>query len=135
MGVWNNIDKYNEEVTSFKTWFSAVCKYKAIDYRRKLKSKTANVELDENEPLEVLSIEDKMLIKEDISALKGVIESMSHVDRQIFIKKYILNEKIDDISKTLGITRASVDNRLSRGRKAIKKKWLKVTGGECYEKR
>lgn len=135
VGVWNNIDKYNGEVTTFKTWFCAVCRYKAIDYRRKLKSNTANVELDENELIEPLSVEDRVLIEEDIDALKGIIDSMPEVDRQIFIKRYILNEKIDDISKALGISRGAIDNRLSRGRKSIKNKWLKITGRQCYEKR
>ena len=53
---------------------------------------------------------------------------MPHIDRQIFIRRYILNEKIDDISKDLGITRGAIDNRLSRGRKTIKNKWLKLIG-------
>lgn len=128
VGVWNNIDKYDGKVSVFKTWFSAVCKYKAIDYRRKLKSKAVNVELDENEVIEPLSTEDKLLLQEDINALNGILKSMKEVDRQIFIRRYILNEKVDDISRSIGISRGAVDNRISRGRRAIKNKWLEITG-------
>ncbi|KMT20806.1 sigma-70 family RNA polymerase sigma factor [Clostridium cylindrosporum] len=135
VGVWNNIDKYSEEITSFKTWFSAVSRYKAIDYKRKLKSKDVNVELDENELVEELTIEDKIVIAEDVDSLRKIIDSMGDVDRQIFIKRYILNEKIEDISKALGIARSVIDNRLSRGRREIKNKWLEITGRQCYEEK
>ncbi|MEG0371769.1 MAG: sigma-70 family RNA polymerase sigma factor [Clostridium sp.] len=135
LGVWKNIHRYNENITSFKTWFSSVCKYKAIDYRRRLRGKAVDAKLDEDEIVDMLSVEDKVLISQDMDALNNIIEDMNLVDRQIFIKRYILNEKIDDISIALGITRGAIDNRLSRGRKIIKNKWLQVTGRQCYEQK
>lgn len=128
VSVWNNIDKYNEKIAKFKTWFSAVCKYKAIDYKRSIKTKALSVELDENTLIEPVSVEDRILAEEDVCDLIEIIDDMPHIDRQIFIRRYILNEKIDDISKDLGITRGAIDNRLSRGRKTIKNKWLKLIG-------
>ncbi|MEF9953472.1 sigma-70 family RNA polymerase sigma factor [Clostridium sp.] len=135
IGVWNNINSYDESITTFKSWFGAVCKYKSVDYLRRLKVKEKDITIEALEIVDPLTVEDKILISQDISALKTVLNGMGEVDRSIFIKRYILNENIPDICSELGINRGTVDNRLSRGRKAIKSKWLELTGRQCYEQR
>ncbi|MEG1311951.1 MAG: sigma factor, partial [Romboutsia sp.] len=35
LGIWNNIDSFDENKNSFKNWVGGISKYKTIDYRRK----------------------------------------------------------------------------------------------------
>ncbi|MEG2892830.1 MAG: sigma-70 family RNA polymerase sigma factor [Clostridium sp.] len=135
LNVWNNISCYDETLSSFKNWFGAVCKHRAIDYRRRLNKAPNLVEIDNYNIEEDIGLEDRVMLSQDINTLKDIIGKMGKVDRNIFIKKYILNEKVKDISEELGLTRGAIDNRLSRGRKLIKTKWLEVTGRHCYEQK
>lgn len=128
IGIWKNIEKYNPNVTPFKKWLIAVSKYKAIDYLRKLSKHQQTVELEENISIAKDNIEDKIIRDSEIATLHSVIMDMSEVDRDIFIKRYILNENISDIAKHLDMPRSAIDNRLSRGRKAIRNKWQKIIG-------
>ncbi|MGG7178358.1 sigma-70 family RNA polymerase sigma factor [Clostridium paraputrificum] len=128
VGVWNNIAKYDNNITTFKQWFIAVSKYKAIDYKRKLLNKNTNVELDEEKLTEPCTTEERIIMAEDMDTLRNIINEMKDVDKQIFIKRYILDESISDISEALGLSRGALDNRLSRGRKTIKNKWIEIMG-------
>lgn len=129
IGVWNNASKFNENITTFSKWIISVSKYKAIDYLRKLNKNQGTIELKEDITLLKDNIEDKFINKNNLSTLYQLIENMSTVDKQIFIKRYILNEDISIIAKELCVARSVVDNRLSRGRKVIKKKWQQLMGG------
>lgn len=128
VGVWNNISKYDESITTFKKWFISVSKYKAIDYRRRLKVKNPSQELNEDILIDSDSTEDKLIRENDISVLKNLINEMKDIDKKIFIKRYLEGESIENISKSLGYSRVAVDNRLSRGRKSIKNKWIEIMG-------
>lgn len=128
IGVWKNISKYNPSVTSFNKWLIAVSKYKAIDYLRKFSKYQQTIELEENISMEKDSVEDKIIRNSKMTTFYEIIMNMNEVDKDIFIKRYILNENISDIAKNLDISRSAIDNRLSRGRKAIKDKWQKIMG-------
>ncbi|HOB20817.1 MAG TPA: sigma factor-like helix-turn-helix DNA-binding protein, partial [Candidatus Atribacteria bacterium] len=58
--------------------------------------------------------------KEQKAELLEVILSFGDVDRAIFLRRYLLDESIDDICRTMGLSRQAVDNRLWRGRRAIR---------------
>lgn len=128
VGIWNNISKYDESITTYKKWFISVSKYKALDYRRRLKCKNNSQELNDDILIDSESTEEKLIREEDISTLKNLIDEMKDIDRQIFIKRYLEGESIESISKSLGYSRAAVDNRLSRGRRSIKNKWIEIMG-------
>ena len=99
--LWKNATKYNDNITTFKKWLVAIS--------------------NDN-------IEKKIIQTNDVNTIIGIIKNMSETDRQIFIKRYILNENINNIAEYLKLPRTVIDNRLSRGRKFIKNKWEKLMG-------
>lgn len=131
MCLWNNADKFDENKGSFKCWFKAVARYKAINYKKKI-TRNTNTEYMENCIFEssqqvenlVISEENKKEIIEAIKELKGL-------DREIFIKRYLIQEDIVDIADSLGVKRSVVDNRLSRGRKILRKRLEILQRGGC----
>ncbi|AFS79483.1 RNA polymerase factor sigma-70 RpoD [Gottschalkia acidurici 9a] len=129
LALWNNIDCFDEKKGSFKNWIIAISRYKAIDYRRQL-LKDTNLEFDESlvERDKLLTnesdAENILLMKEKREKLLKMINELNDVDRDIFIKRYFLDEEIQNIAEDLEVKRSVVDNRLSRGRKTLKEKLI-----------
>ena len=126
--VWNNIESFDEEKGNFKYWIIAIAKYKAIDYKRKLFKQTNTATIDDHIFSDEASIENMLISKENSKELLKAINDMKQEDREIFIRKYFLYEKVDSIAKAFGVDRNVVDKRLSRGRKILKAKLMPLKG-------
>lgn len=121
LAVWNHISSFDEEKGEFKHWIAAVAKYKAIDYQRKL-YKHHNVEcIDDYALNDEVSLERIVVSKENKEELLHAIHTMNDDDREIFIRRYFLQENIETIANNFGVDRNWVDQRLSRGRKVLRK--------------
>lgn len=125
LSVWNNSEKFTGETDDFKKWICAIAKFKAIDYYRK-EVKKSEVVLDKEDLIDNNLVEDKLLLMEEREELIRVINLLGQMDRKIFIMKFFLGMKSDDIALKLGITKASVDNKICRGKKKLKIKLLNL---------
>lgn len=131
MCLWNNAESFDEEKGSFKGWFKAVAKYKAINYKKKI-IKTNNIECIEDYMVASKEqVEDLIISKENKGELIKAIKELKEMDREIFIRRYLMQEDIIDIARYLKINRSVVDNRLSRGRKFLKEKLTFLKKGGC----
>ncbi|WP_251861707.1 sigma-70 family RNA polymerase sigma factor [Clostridium sp. Marseille-Q2269] len=131
MCLWDNIDKFHEEKGSFKYWFKAVAKYKAINYKKKI-IKNTNLDCIENYNFQSKDqVENFIVSKENKQDIIKMIKDLKDIDREIFIRRYLIQEDIVDIAKFLGVNRSVVDNRLSRSRKILKKKLENLHKEEC----
>ncbi|QDX92730.1 sigma-70 family RNA polymerase sigma factor [Brevibacillus laterosporus] len=129
LSIWNNSDKFNGDSNDFKKWICAVAKFKSIDYYRKASKKmepTSNyMELNAG-----ISAEDELIMLENRTELINLINHLEPVERDIFIMKFFLGFKTEDISTKLGLTKASVDNRIYRGKKKLSKRARNLMLGE-----
>ncbi|CUU48913.1 sigma-70 family RNA polymerase sigma factor [Clostridium beijerinckii] len=122
--VWYNIKTYDNEKASFKSWIIAISKYKAIDYRKKL-MKNSNIENINDYNIAALNeTEEYILAAENKDEIIKIIKELGIVDCEIFIRRYFLEESIENIARSLGLTRQAIDNRLWRGRKRLKEKMI-----------
>lgn len=115
--IWQNIDRFNPDRSALKNWIGAVAKYRAIDYKRKYCREIMSGELNENIPdsrCEILQSE----IKAEVDSL---LENLSAEDREIFIQRYIMDKSVYDIAESQGKTTGYIYNRLSRGRKQLRR--------------
>ncbi|MCS4480615.1 hypothetical protein JQ035_12045 [Clostridium botulinum] len=69
--------------------------------------------------------------KENKDEIIKMIKDLKGMDREIFIRRYLIQEDIVDIANYLGVNRSVVDNRLSRSRKILKEKLEILKKGEC----
>ena len=79
-----------------------------------------------------LSAEDELILLEDRTELIKLINQLEPVDREIFVMKFFLGFKTEEIAKKLALTNTSVDNRVYRGKKRL---YQKVTTLELGESR
>lgn len=126
--IWQNIESYDENKSTFRNWAAAVAKYQAIDYLRSYRKE-----------LQTVNIEDAVIVQED-HALAGMIEKeidsevekmlecLKPQDRELFYKLYVEEKSMKQISCETGIKQEVIYNRLSRGRKKLRRNILEERG-------
>ena len=121
LAIWNNIQYYNPEKSSFKNWVAGIAKYKSIDYMRKYLRDLDNKNIDDV----ILTSGDnpiKDILSKEISIeTKKMLYSLSEEDRGIFKKLYFEEKNMDEISEETGLSKSILYNRLSRGKKKMRK--------------
>lgn len=125
LSIWNHIDSFDENRSTFKNWAAAIAKYKAIDYLRKYRQKIQYTELEEvvipKEDLELKRLIDGTISEE----LEKLLSCLNKKDRELFLKLYVEEKSMDEISRETGMGKAVIYNRLSRGKQRMKRQHLK----------
>lgn len=120
LAIWNNIDSFDESRSEFKNWLAGVAKYKAIDYKRRYLKK---LEYDNIEDLNI-SVEDsahkELTSKELNEDLEELLNCLKEEDRQLFLKLYVEEKDMNEVSKETGLKKDVIYNRVSRGKMKIK---------------
>ncbi|WP_066390737.1 sigma-70 family RNA polymerase sigma factor [Neobacillus mesonae] len=129
LSIWNNSKKFNGEANDFKKWVCAIAKFKAIDYYRQA-SKRLEIASNEMDLNPDQSVEDELIMLEDRTEIIKLINQLEPVEREIFIMKFFLGLKTEDISVKLGMTKAAIDNRIYRGKKKLSQKAVNLKLGE-----
>jgi RNA polymerase sigma-70 factor (ECF subfamily) len=133
LDAWIYIDRYNPDRGTFKTWLLILCKYRALNIRRARLNKPQEVELDDQQSSIYLTPENEYLIKEGSKEILSAINHLAPIDREIFIRRFILDQRIDEISAIMKLSRQAIDNRLWRGRTQLKEKLAAMGGSNHYE--
>lgn len=121
LGIWNNINSFDESKNSFENWIAAISKYKAIDYKRKY-----NKHLEE-ENIEELNIPSKENTFETITKneldkeVEQILDHLSTEDKNIFIKLFVEGKEVEYVSQEMNIHKNNIYNRVSKGKAKLRK--------------
>lgn len=88
LGLWNNIDKFDENKSEFKNWIAGIAKFKAIDYKRKYLRELDNENVDDLN----ITVDDSIheLLKNELSLeMQEMMNSLKEKDRELFYKLYV----------------------------------------------
>ena len=118
LAIWENSQQFDGSVEDFRKWVYTVARYQAIDHYRKLKRHPLCA-LPEEWTEQVPSAEEELLQHEAAEDVAALLETLPPTDRQIFMMKYLLGVKPEEIASCLGISRSAVDNRVYRGKKKL----------------
>lgn len=125
LSIWENILSFDERRNTFKNWAAAIARYQAIDYLRKYQRELQQVEIEDT----LVSEEDvifKRLIDEEISEeMERLLSCLNEKDRILFWKLYVEEKPMEEVSRETGLHRSVIYNRLSRGKRRIRKQYLK----------
>ena len=126
--IWQNIESFHEEKSTFRNWAAEVAKYQAIDYLRNYRKELQTMNIEDA----VIVQEDKalaeMIEKEVNSEVEKMLACLNPRDRELFYKLYVEEESMTQISHETGMKPEVIYNRLSRGRKKIRKNLLEERG-------
>jgi RNA polymerase sigma-70 factor (ECF subfamily) len=134
LSVWNNSDRFRDRGGTFRNWVCAIAKYKAIDrLRREITISQKVISLDAMKDAGEL---EKAYCRaygypcDDDSAdmLSDLMACLSDEDKDLFYKKYALDEDASAISRETGLNGPLIYARLSRGKKKMRSQALKQKG-------
>lgn len=128
LSIWEHANKFDGDAADFKKWIAKIAKFKAIDYYRKV-TKQVEIAADYIEIEGKNSVEDELILIENRAELIKLINELEFVDREIFIMKYLLGAKAEEIGKKFSLTPSAVDNRIYRGKKKLHKKGMNLKLG------
>ena len=113
LAIWDNIDYFDENRSSFKNWCAGVAKYKAIDAIRK-ENRHESIDLDQ--------VENNIYTEEDFSIDESgeILSLLDPEDRDIFKKLFIEGYSYDDLSNITEIPKDRLYNKVSRSKKKLK---------------
>ncbi|MFV0401612.1 MAG: sigma-70 family RNA polymerase sigma factor [Oscillospiraceae bacterium] len=117
--AWNKIEQYDPLKGCFRKWLLMLTKYRALTYKRKLEKHPVDY-LEDYVAHELPEVQTPLLDWENQQMLADVIATFSELDRQLFIRRYYLDEPISTFMEAMNLSRPSIDNRLMRCRNKIK---------------
>ncbi|WP_027626149.1 sigma-70 family RNA polymerase sigma factor [Clostridium lundense] len=120
LGIWNNIDSFDESKNEFKNWVAGIAKFKSIDYKRKYLKSLGYENIDDLE-IGVPDTTHEEVVKNELDDdVNDMLNCLKERDRELFYKLYVEEKEIEAVSKETGLKRETIYNRLSRGKKKIK---------------
>ena len=82
-------------------------------------------DIDEVEKPLDFNLEAEVLKKADYQIVNALIQELNSPDKEIFIYRYYKQYSIKEIADLLKLSAKTVENKLTRGRKKLKKQLLK----------
>ncbi len=121
--IWQNISDFDENKNTFKSWAAAIARYRSIDYLRQYKREMETMDIEDA----VIVKEDRMLselIEREISEeVEMMLNSLNPADRELFLRLYVDEQPIEEISRETGMKKEMIYNHLSRGKRKLRRKF------------
>lgn len=115
MAVWQNVDSYDCNRSSFKNWCASVARYKAIDILRR--------EIRHNNREEIRDENSYTGNEFDLVLLKEIFKYLSPEDRKLFEAIFIEGYTYDEMAQKLGVSKDALYSRVKRSRRKIEKEF------------
>lgn len=124
--VWNHIKAYDPEKNPFSNWIAGVARLKALDCKRKYASHMLETSWEAMEekghPImhAEISAELQSIETEFSEETRQILSCLKPKDQELFLRLYIEEENMEEVSQSTGLTKPVIYNRLSRGKKRIR---------------
>lgn len=120
--LWHDIEKYDVNKASFKSYIYGIARNCANNKARKIKKRVKTVSIDKaDKAVTNQDVEYNAISKINSDIMLDIILHMKPPQDKVFIYKYINKMSIKEISDILSITEKDVQNILYRGKKKLKK--------------
>jgi RNA polymerase sigma-70 factor, ECF subfamily len=126
--AYNSRNEFRGEC-SLNTWLTGIAinvirdhlRTKRYRFWRQVKSSAIDIhEVASFLPVDGLSSEGQLLVKEKVEQMHKVLEKLSHNQRTVFLMKFVEELPVSDISTTLGMPVNTVRTHLHRALKAVR---------------
>ena len=123
LAIWQNIDHYDETRSTFANWAAGICRYKAIDCRRVWLKQLQEQPLEAAEEFADPRCSTDLLEQEIFEEVEQMLSCLKETDQLLFRQLFVEELPVDEVAKRQGISQAAVYNRVSRGRKQLRKQY------------
>ncbi|MDE6619117.1 MAG: sigma-70 family RNA polymerase sigma factor [Lachnospiraceae bacterium] len=126
LGIWKNIDSYDENKGSFQNWIAGIARLEAIDYLRRASRECQTISLNPDleqsyDGIPGFDAQMHALIEKELSEeTTKLLSCLSAKDRELFYRIYGNEESPEQVSTELGMTKDNLYVRLFRGKKKVR---------------
>ena len=124
VALWQGLERYNPE-QPLSSWLYGIARRTALNRRRALGRTAPFLELEEELPGGDGDLTDLAAERENARLLRQAVEELPPPDRGIFLRRYYLYEKVNDIATRLNLSAKVVEHKLARGRQRLREKLMK----------
>lgn len=141
LNIWQHISSFDGQKSTFQNWAAAVARYRAIDYLRQYQREQKTARIEEAGACLIGNLrrdgfengmEESILDRLEENALSDPMEQMlsclKPADRELFLKLYAEEKDIGQVSRETGMKKEVIYNRLSRGKKKIRRQFIRERG-------
>lgn len=127
--IWTNIDRYDLNRASFKTYLKVIVRNTALNRIRDINRTQSMLYTDDiSDVLKEYADycdnpEKKAVQKEDIEVLEDIIKDLAKKDQELVIRRYFYLQSSKKISESMDMSVTAIDSRLSRLRVKIKQEF------------
>ncbi len=121
--IWQNSSSFDPDKNSFKNWAAAIAKYRAIDYLRRYQQEAVTVDIEETAIVREDSLLAGMIEREISVETEKLLSCLKPADRELFLKLYVEEQSIEQVSQETGMKKEVIYNRLSRGKHKIRRQF------------
>lgn len=122
LAVWDHASSYQPEKNPFANWIAGVARIKALDAKRKYAKELLEVSFEDNAPpLSEFSAEIQAIQEELSAETQQMLSCLKPEDKDLFLRLYVEEETMDEVSRHTGLSKPVIYNRLSRGRSKIRR--------------
>ena len=122
LAIWNNIDSYDWKKSSLKNWIAGVCRYKTIDYMRKIYRESVNVNLESIKNEGTVDPEIERIEKDIHTEVEKLLEPLSPQEKKLIIDLYINDISVSSLSEILSMDKKSIYNKVYYIKNKLKKR-------------
>ena len=123
MAIWQHCDSFDANRSTFTNWIAGICRYKAIDCRRKWLGRLETSALESIEWIADSKADAALLEQEIFEEIEQMLSCLAPEDKALFRKLYLDEVSPEQAATELGMSRSNVYNRVSRGRKRIQQQY------------
>lgn len=121
--AFNNIDRYDGEKASLKTWLLRIAYNESVSFLRHSKTKTISLDDYGNDSDNISEEEMERIIgrpdNENIHMLRSAIQRLTPEEQALITMFYYDDLSMNDIAFVTGSTPSTIGSRLSRTRKKL----------------
>lgn len=123
LALWRELDRYDPE-RPLSGWLYGIARRTALNRRRALGKGPVLSPLLEELAEEEFDLTDRAAARENACILRQAVEELESPDREIFIRRYYLYQRVGEIAAGLELPEKAVENRLYRGKKKLRQTLL-----------
>lgn len=116
VALWYHPERFETKIGQLKNWLCAIAKYKAIDLlRREGRADLGRVWMEDDQWNAIA--DERMDDDQSMAELIRLLQCLTPEDRELFLRRYSLEQSVDQISAETGMGKGLIYTRISRGRK------------------
>ncbi len=119
--IWEHMEQFDPERSTLRSWIAAICRYRAIDYRRQHLRRLQTLSLEEctDRGIGIAAPEPEAFSAET----EALLDILPPEDRTLLIALYADGESASALAQKQGISESGIYKRATRAKERIRKQY------------